>query len=146
MKIRLAEPADAEAVGDVFLAARAGMAYLPVLHTEAETRAFIRDVLLPDHEVWVVEKGGRLIGFAGLGKDLLGHLWVEPATQNRGVGTALLALAKERRPGGFRLWVFQKNMGARRFYERQGLTLVQLTDGRANEELEPDALYEWKPG
>ena len=53
--------------------------------------------------------------------------------------------AKERRPNGFRLWVFQGNEGARRFYERQGLRLVELTDGSANEEREPDALYEWVP-
>ena len=49
-------------------------------------------------------------------------------------------------PGGFRLWVFQANAGARRFYERHGLRVVRLTDGAANEEKTPDALYEWLPG
>jgi len=145
MRIRPAEPGDTEAVGDVFLAALAGMTYLPELYTEAETRTFIRDVLLPNNEVWVAEEGGRVIGFAGLGDDALRHLWVQPGAQNRGVGTALLALVKERRPSGLRLWVFQKNVGARRFYERHGFTLAELTDGRGNEEREPDALYEWQP-
>jgi ribosomal protein S18 acetylase RimI-like enzyme len=145
VKIRPVEPGDTEGVGDVFLAALAGMTYLPDLYTDAETRTFIRDVLLPNNEVWVAEKGGRVIGFAGLGEDVLRHLWVEPEAQNRGVGTALLALAKERRPGGLRLSVFQKNVGARRFYERHGFTLAELTDGRDNEEREPDARYEWRP-
>jgi ribosomal protein S18 acetylase RimI-like enzyme len=146
VKIRPVEPGDTEGVGDVFLAALAGMTYLPDLYTDAETRTFIRDVLLPNNEVWVAEQGGRVVGFAGLGEDVLRHLWVEPEAQNRGVGTALLALAKERRPSGLQLSVFQKNVGARRFYERHGFTLAELTDGRDNEEREPDARYEWRPG
>jgi ribosomal protein S18 acetylase RimI-like enzyme len=137
------EPADTVAV--VYLAALAGMTYLPDLWTEAESREFIRDVMLPNNEVWVAEEDGRVVGFAGLGDGKLRHLWVEPAAQNRGFGTTLLAKAKERRPDGFQLWVFQKNTGARRFYERHGFTLVKLTDGRDNQEKEPDALYEWSP-
>jgi ribosomal protein S18 acetylase RimI-like enzyme len=145
VKIRPVEPGDTESVADVYLAALAGMTYLPDLWTEAESREFIRAVMLPNNEVWVAEEDGRVIGFAGLGDDILRHLWVEPAAQNRGIGTALLERAKERRPDGFELWVFQKNVGARRLYERHGFTLVKLTDGRANEEQEPDALYEWRP-
>jgi GNAT superfamily N-acetyltransferase len=146
VRIRPVDPGDTEAVGDVFLAAIAGMTYLPPdRYTEAQTRTFIRDVFLPNNEVWVAEESGRVSGFAGLGEDALRHLWVHPQAQNRGVGAALLAVAKERRPGGLRLWVFQRNDGARRFYERHGFTLVELTDGNRNEEHEPDALYEWQP-
>jgi GNAT superfamily N-acetyltransferase len=145
MRIRPAALGDTEAVESVFLAAAASFTYLPKLHTEAETRAFVRDVLLPNNEVWVAEEAGRVIGFAGLGDDCLRHLYVETEEQNQGVGTALLTAAKKRRPAGLRLWVFQKNLGARRFYERHGFTLVRLTDGEDNEEREPDALYEWRP-
>jgi ribosomal protein S18 acetylase RimI-like enzyme len=53
--------------------------------------------------------------------------------------------AKERRPHGLRLWVFQRNDGVRRFYERHGFALVRETDGAENMEREPDALYEWRP-
>ena len=146
MRLRPVEPGDTEAVGDVFLAALAGMTYLPELYTEEETRAFIRDLLLPHNEVWVADEGGRVIGFVGFGDDSVRHLWVLPEKQNRGVGTALLELAKERRPEGLQLWVFQRNVGARRFYEQHGFTLVKLTDGSRNEESEPDALYSWTPG
>jgi len=146
LTIRPVEPTDTQAVGDVFLAALAGMTYLPELYTEEETRTFIRDVLLPYNEMWVAEDDGRVIGFVGLGEDLVRHLWVHPDQQNRGAGTALLALAKERRPSGLRLRVFQQNVGARRLYERHGFTLVGLGDGSGNEEGEPEAFYEWRPG
>jgi GNAT superfamily N-acetyltransferase len=146
MALRPAEAADAPDVADVFLSARAeAMPYLPDLHTHDETRSWIRDVVLPTYEVVVAEADGRLAGFAALDVDMLGHLYVHPDLQGRGVGDALLARAKELRPDGFRLWVFQRNSDARGFYERRGLRLVQLTDGEGNEEREPDALYEWKP-
>jgi ribosomal protein S18 acetylase RimI-like enzyme len=121
------------------------MTYLPELYTEDETRTFISDVLLPNNEVWVADNGGRVIGFVGLWGDVVSHLWVYPDQQNQGVGTALLALAKERRPSGLRLQVFQQNVGARRLYERHGFTLVGLADGSGNREGEPEALYEWHP-
>ena len=146
--MRTVEPPDTQAVGDVFLAALAGMTYLHVPYTEEETRTFIRDVLLPLNEVWVAEDEGRVIGFVGLGlgNDDVNHLWVHPDHQNRGAGTALVALAKKRRPGGLQLRVFQQNTGARRLYERLGFTLVGLADGSGNQEGEPEAFYEWRPG
>ncbi len=145
--LRRARPSDASEVAEIFLAASAeAMPYLPELHTDDETRHWIADVVLRESDVIVAEIGGRMAGFAALDADLLGHLYVHPDLQRRGVGDALLARVKEMRPAGFRLWVFQRNTGARRFYERRGLRLLELTDGAGNEEREPDALYEWRPG
>ena len=145
--LRPATPADAVEVAEIFLAAHAdAMSYLPKLHTDDEVRDWIRDVALPQNEVIVAEADGRAAGFAVLKGDLLDQLYVHPDLQRRGIGDALFARIKELRPGGFRLWVFQRNTGARRFYARRGLRLVELTDGAGNEEREPDALYEWRPG
>jgi ribosomal protein S18 acetylase RimI-like enzyme len=106
-------------------------------------------VVLPNEEVWVVEVDGSPVGFVSLGSrdgdDYLQHIYVAPAYQGRGLGTELIERAKERRPRGFRLWVFQRNDGARHFYENHGLRVVELTDGSSNDEREPDALYEWVP-
>jgi GNAT superfamily N-acetyltransferase len=142
--IRLAGSDDVDAIADVFVASFAGLTFLPRLHTETDTRRWIRTEMFPRHEVWVAEEEGEIVGFAALSGDLLGHLYVHPDAQGRGVGTALLGLVKAERPSGFRLWTFQRNEGARRFYERHGCALVQLTDGSGNEEQEPDALYVWQ--
>jgi len=101
------------------------MPYLPNLHTEDEIRLWIRDILLPGHEVVVAEVDDRPAGFAALDGDELAHLYVHPGLQGPGIGDALVARIQELRPAGFRLWVFQRNTSARRFNER----LVELTDG-----------------
>ena len=145
VEVRLAGADDADAVAAVFTASFATLTFLPMLHTHEETRAFIRGVVLEKDEVWVVEDEGRIVGMSALSGDLLDQLYVHPDAQGRGAGSALIDTAKERRPGGFTLWVFQQNEAARRFYERSGFRLVRLTDGSENEEKTPDALYEWRP-
>ncbi|HEY8942807.1 MAG TPA: GNAT family N-acetyltransferase [Polyangiaceae bacterium] len=143
MLIRSGTAEDAEAITEVFVRARERMKYLPDLHTREETRAFLRKVV-QEGEVWVVEQDERVIGFAALRDNLLEHLYVHPMAQRFGVGSSLLERAKTRRPTGLKAWVFQKNKDARRFYEARGFELVELTEGAANEEQEPDALYEWR--
>ena len=143
--LRRARPEDAEAVADVFVPALGGLTFLPRLHTEDQTRAWIAETMLPSHEVWVAELEGEVVGFAALADDLLGHIYVHPSAQGRGIGSVLLQKAKDCRPRGFDLWVFQQNEGARRFYERHGLECVELTDGSGNEERTPDARYGWRP-
>ena len=125
------------------------MSYLPPMPEEHVP--LIAGIIERHEEVWIAEEDGRPLGFLAIdhsqrdGWDVLEKLYVDPEAQNRGVGTALLDQAKALRPDGFVLWVFQKNEGARRFYERHGFRLVKLTDGAENMEREPDALYEWKP-
>jgi ribosomal protein S18 acetylase RimI-like enzyme len=143
--IRDATTDDARGVVDVFLEARRGMTYLPQdLHTEAETREYLTG-LLATVETLIAERGDQVVGFLVLEPDHVGHFYVGPDAQGLGIGTLLFDEAKRRRPGGFGLWVFQRNEGARRFYERHGCRVVLLTDGEENEEHEPDALYEWRP-
>jgi ribosomal protein S18 acetylase RimI-like enzyme len=148
--LRPATPEDADELATILRAAmKRAMPWLPDLHTPDEDRWFIREVVLPQKEVWVAERDGVVAGFTALGLrdgvEFMEHIYVAPEHQRWGVGSELMERAKERRPTGFRLWVFQRNAGARDFYERHGLRLVELTDGSGNEEKEPDALYEWVP-
>jgi GNAT superfamily N-acetyltransferase len=144
MRLRRGQPDDVAPMERLMRSTYDRMTYLPKLHTPEEGVAYVTR-LLADHEVWVAAGEDGVLGFAVLSADQLLQLHVAPGEQNRGIGSRLLDRAKERRPDGFSLWTFQKNDGARRFYERHGLTLVQLTDGQGNEEREPDAQYEWRP-
>lgn len=149
MELRPAREDEIEALTRLFIRARNEMEYLPTVPDEAVVPIAAR--IREHEEVWVAEEDGRLLGFLGIeasrnlgGAAVLEKLYVEPAEQNRGVGTALLDTAKELRPEELYLWVFQKNP-ARRLYERHGFELVKLTDGADNMEREPDALYVWRP-
>jgi ribosomal protein S18 acetylase RimI-like enzyme len=144
MRVRRGEPEDVAPIARMMRSTYDRMTYIPRIHTPEEDLAYIAG-LFADHEVLVAADGDRVLGFAILSADQLLQIHVEPGRQNEGIGGLLLAHAKERRSAGFSLWVFQKNEGARRFYERHGLEVVRLTDGRENEEKEPDALYEWRP-
>lgn len=141
--IRRATPDDAAAVSRVFAAARDEMTYLPLI--DDEHRPLLGGWFIARGPIWVSEQDGHIVGFSGVSEGELTHLYVDPGSQNRGIGTQLLDHAKSLEPKRLELWVFQKNEGARRFYERRGFRLARLTDGTGNMEKEPDALYEWTP-
>ena len=142
--IRRVRPEDAEAVALIFRESRAeAMPWLPVVHTADEDLAHFRGALAG--EAYAFEENGGLVGYALLREDELHDLYVAPAGQGRGVGSALFARAQAARPSGFQLWVFRDNTRARRFYEARGCRAVRETDGAGNEEHMPDVLYEWRP-
>ena len=146
VEIRRASDDEIEPLTRLFIRARNEMDYLPRVPDEAAVPIAAR--IREHEEVWVAEEDGRLLGFLGiehstnLDAPVLEKIYVDPAEQNRGVGSALLDKAKELRPAELYLWVFQKNP-ARRLYERNGFMLMKLTDGADNMEREPDALYRW---
>jgi GNAT superfamily N-acetyltransferase len=61
------------------------------------------------------------------------------------LGARLVDKAKLLMPNGMRLWTFQSNVRAHKFYEHHGFVVLERTDGRHNEEQSPDVCYEWKP-
>ncbi|HUY26247.1 MAG TPA: GNAT family N-acetyltransferase [Candidatus Binataceae bacterium] len=151
--IRRARGADAAAIAEVYIASRRGAArFLPTVHSDDEIRGWIASYLVPNAEVWVAEAAepagnviGSIIGMMALAGEMLEQLYIVPAAQRRGVGGGMLALAMRERREGLRLWTFQANAPARRFYEARGFRAIEFTDGSRNEERAPDVLYEWKP-
>jgi ribosomal protein S18 acetylase RimI-like enzyme len=85
------------------------------------------------------------VGLAAIGEASLGHIYVHPDHQGRGIGSALLDKTKKLRPDGFTLWTFPQNEQACRFYEQHGLRAIAYGDGSGNEERLPDVQYEWLP-
>jgi ribosomal protein S18 acetylase RimI-like enzyme len=150
MQLRQARDDEMDALAALLRRSRNGMTYVPPVPEEAIS-VIAGDLAERHEEIWLAEENGCVLGFLAIrrsrqnGWETLEKLYVEPDAQNGGVGTALLGKAKELRPDGFVLWVFQKNTGARRFYERHGFVLARLTDGAENMEHEPDALYKWTP-
>ncbi|MET8813336.1 GNAT family N-acetyltransferase [Streptomyces sp. NPDC004549] len=147
VSLRRAVAADARPTADVWL--RSFAAALPTVvrpHSDDEVRAYLRDVVLPRHETWVAEDAeAGIVGMMVLDGETLSQLYLDPDWRGHGLGDRFVALAKERVPGGLDLWAFQVNKPARRFYERQGFTAVEYTDGAGNEEREPDVRYVWRP-
>jgi len=142
--IRQARRSDAETIATIFAKARgASMPYLPELHSAAEDIAYFRDVVLATEVVCVAERN-EIVGFCAIRDHWLNHLYVDPDHQRTGIGTALLAVAAKQSPV-LNLWVFQRNTNAIRFYKKHGFVLVKQTDGKENEEKEPDALYRRAP-
>lgn len=146
ISLRRAVPTDAPAIAEIHITARrVAMPYLPELHSDAETHAWVAEVVVPQQEVWVIEAAGEVAGFAALHEDWLEHLYVAPAWQGQGFGTGLLAQAKVHCPSGLQLYAFQRNTRARAFYERHGFEAVEFGNGSGNEEGEPDVRYVWDP-
>lgn len=148
VRLRRGAAEDAGAITQVFLASRAAaMPYLPRVHSDEDTLAWITHVVLPDSTVWVAEsEQGDVLGFASLEGTELDHLYLRPDVLRRGIGSRLLAQVREASPEELTLHVFQRNTAARAFYERHGFTTVDFNDGSRNEENEPDATYRWVAG
>lgn len=145
--IRAYEPRDFDAVAALWRRAR--LDAVPSVearapHTPEEDRAHLATCVMPTHRVFVAERAGVVVGFASLEHDVLGHLYVDPPAQRRGIGGALLAHAKSLSRGRLSLFTHQVNVRARAFYERRGFRAVRFGTSPPPEN-EPDVAYEWSP-
>jgi GNAT superfamily N-acetyltransferase len=143
--IRPLEPYDTDEAARVWWKARhASPDLLPAaIHTLDEVATWFADVLLPDAQTWVALDDGRIIAVLTLDGDDLDQLYVDPDFAGQGVGSTLVDLAKDLRPGGLALWTFQSNTRAQSFYVHHGFTEVRRTDGAGNEERAPDIRMVW---
>jgi ribosomal protein S18 acetylase RimI-like enzyme len=140
---------DAEAVADIYLASRQVLApYAPLAHTDGAVRQWIRDHLIPKGRVTVASIDDHIVAMLAVSVDEAGkwvdQLYVHPNAVNSGIGTQLLQNAQATLGPPIRLYAFQDNVGARRFYERHGFKPIRYSDGAENEEHCPDVLYEWR--
>jgi len=147
LSLRSATAEDAQRVADILIGTRAEfMPYAPSAHAEAEVRQWVATSLVPGGGVVVAECDGKVVGVMATATEgaesWINQMAVDPALVGKSIGSALLSCALTRLPRPIRLYTFQANVGARRFYERHGFTAIEFTDGRDNEERCPDVLYE----
>jgi GNAT superfamily N-acetyltransferase len=145
--LRHARPEDADAVASVLIESRrAFLPFAPSTHPEHEVRGWVRDVFIPGGSVVVWEEDGTVVGVLSTSADAeacwIDQLYVLPGHTAQGIGGRLLQFAHDSLELPIRLYTFQENSGARRFYERHGYRAIRFTDGQGNEEKCPDVLFE----
>lgn len=146
MVVRRARAPEAREIAEVWLRSRAASVpeIPPPVHTADEVRAWFQEVVPPEREVWVTDGSEGIVAAHVLEDEWIDQLYFEPGHTGRGIGGQLMAIAKRQRPSALRLWTFEANVSARRFYERHGFVATDSTTGD-NEEGAPDVLYEWSP-
>ncbi|HRD61442.1 MAG TPA: GNAT family N-acetyltransferase [Nocardioides sp.] len=129
LTLRPAAPAELPAVAELLIAARvAAYPSMPHgIHPPHEVREWVAGWDLATHAVWVAEAGSSIVGYARFDEVWLDDLYVDPAAQGAGVGSALLELVKAQRPAGFCLWVFESNAPARALYRGDWSNWSSLT-------------------
>jgi GNAT superfamily N-acetyltransferase len=144
LTLRRATIEDADAIARVFSSSYRLLTFLPALHTPAEDRRFIGDVILRQCEVVLAEDAGGIVAFLALQGAEVRLLYTRPDRIGEGAGTLLIEAAKASGVPALELWCFQANARARRFYEARGFRAVRFTDGVHNKERTPDVRYRWE--
>ncbi len=147
--IRRAEALEAGAIAELYLRSfRTALPTVRLSHDDDAVHAWFRDDVVRGKtgcETWVADQAGGLVGLLVLREGWIEQLYLAPEHQRAGIGSRLVALAKELRPNGLDLYTFQVNRPARAFYEKHGFLEVTRGDGSGNEEREPDIHYAWRP-
>lgn len=147
LRIRRYEEADLEDLVRMWHETkREAYPYLPTeqAHTLADDREFFRNHIRRRCEVWLALEGSAIQGFLAIEGGYIDRLYVRVGAQRRGVGSALLARAREISPAGLRLHTHVRNEAGRAFYERHGFRVVRFGVSPPPES-EPDVEYHWAP-
>lgn len=140
--IRLLQPAEVPEVAAFYIDIQADT--VPTIHPLHEVIDYITNIRLPQASSYVLEQNGKILGWIDFAGGWVNHLYVRRGETGKGIGKQLLDYAKLKNPKGLQLWTFQINEKARRFYQREGFQEVELTDGKGNEEKQPDVRLEWR--
>jgi GNAT superfamily N-acetyltransferase len=111
--------------------------------TLEDSRRIFREQIASQCEIWVAQRGQRLLGFLAIRGSYIDRMYVRPDAQRSGVGAALLKKARELSPVALELHTHQANRRARDFYERHGFRAVRFGVSPPPES-EPDVEYWWR--
>ena len=82
---------------------------------------FVKE-MLPQAEVYVYEDDKMIQGFIGVSDEYIEGIFVSDEMQSRGIGKILLDYIKDKKDK-LQLKVYQKNVRAMSFYQREGFTI-----------------------
>lgn len=147
MQLREAKIEDVEKVVQILSASR--LEYLPYAkspHSLDGNRRWAHGKLIPTGGVVIAQFNNEDVGVLATsiaeGIGWIDQLYLAPGYVGRGIGAELLNYALSLLPRPVRLWTFQENDRAIRFYEHYGFKAIKYTNGEDNEEKCPDTLYE----
>ncbi|MCS5711646.1 GNAT family N-acetyltransferase [Candidatus Berkiella aquae] len=146
--LRYATTDDIHDIAKVYLRSRKELvAFAPLAHSDDNIHEWVRNTLLPNEQVIVAEKNVIIIGMMSLTsedeKKWIKQLYIHPDSVGQGVGTLMIKKAKSILGSPIYLYTFEKNIGAKRFYEKHGFLAIDFDDGSGNEEHCPAILYRW---
>jgi GNAT superfamily N-acetyltransferase len=122
---------------------RATWQWTPDLSTPAAELAMYRETVFARGTVVGAFDGAVLRGFVATIPGWIEHLYVDVDCQGLGMGSALLERAMTS-ADDLQLWTYQANTATRRFYERRGFVVAEMTDGASLAEREPNVRYRWQ--
>ena len=82
---------------------------------------FVKE-MLPQAEVYVYEDDKMIQGFIGINDEYIEGIFVSDEMKSRGIGKILLDYIKDKKDR-LQLKVYQKNVRAMSFYQREGFTI-----------------------
>ncbi len=144
VSITSARSLDAGAVGHILSVSNDQLPWLPRVHTAAEEIKYAGDMIEAGW-IRVAKAEGEIVGFIARHEQEIYALYVLPAFQDKGVGTALIEDAKVD-CDTLHLWSYAANLNATIFYGLRGFNEIDRTDGSGNEARLPDIRFEWKKG
>ena len=119
--IRVLKKADIERVVDIWLDTNLKAHYFIPGQYWKNNIDLVKE-MLPQAEVYVYEDDKMIQGFIGINDEYIEGIFVSDEMQSRGIGKILLDYIKDKKDR-LQLKVYQKNVRAMSFYQREGFTI-----------------------
>lgn len=118
--------------------------WLPRTKSRDELAGFFTPELLQKRTVLVADVGGEIAAYVSVADGFLYAIYIAPGYRRSGLGKMLLDELKLQYPAQLELTVFELNVAARRFYEREGFHEVPERRDDKTEEGVPTLLMRWR--
>ena len=119
--IRKLQKADINRVADIWLKTNLKAHFFIPEQYWISNYEFVKE-MLPQAEVYVYEDDRMIQGFIGVSDEYIEGIFVSDEMQSCGIGKMLLDYIKDKKDK-LQLKVYQKNVRAMSFYQREGFTI-----------------------
>ena len=144
MKVQLVKgvASDAAEISKILEDWAEATSWLPTVDSAGE-RADYGLWLLEHTQVTILRYNSQFVGFLALEGNIVQSLYIKAAFQRLGFGQVAINYAQEQY-NELKLWVFQANTDAQKFYQKLGFEALDTTDGQDNDYGLPDIFYLWE--